>query len=158
MLGQVNHIAGFGGNLTFQAWMLLSLLQLPPRKWSDLLQDLNHRSSGNREEHKICRPNVPGVGGHCLVDEDPDPRPLSMYLDDLDGTSTVGTPKYLAAVGVGEEGVIDGSFLADDSDSDCSSDEGQDEHEEVHDPISLDELQVAGSVSSRGSWYLLGNA
>ena len=50
MLEEANAVAGLGLNVTFQSWMLLSLFQLAPRKWADVLKDLCHRLPHDRGE------------------------------------------------------------------------------------------------------------
>ena len=51
MLEEANQVAGLGLNQIFQSWMLLSLLQLPPCHWTDLLKDLGHRLPNIRQEY-----------------------------------------------------------------------------------------------------------
>ena len=107
MLEEANQTAGLGLNITFQSWMLLSLLQLTPRKWSDLLKELGHRLPNSREEYvrlqeDILREkvlensvfNLRGGGGprdspgarHYLVDDaEVGPRSLYMCLGDPGG-------------------------------------------------------------------------
>ena len=87
--------------------MLLSLLQLTPRKWSDLLKELGHRLL--REHHEYVQlqqdilrerilensvfdlrggggpRNQPGVRNY-FIDEETGPRPLYMCLGDPGGS------------------------------------------------------------------------
>ena len=51
MLDEANRVARFDFSVTFQRWMLLSLLQLPAKKWSELPKKLQHRFLRDRAEH-----------------------------------------------------------------------------------------------------------
>ena len=102
MLDEANRISNLGLSVTFQSWMLLSLLQLPPRKWSDLLQDLGHTLPVDRDEYialqaAILRErtfessaveirgqarNIPGGSGRCFTAEEAEPRPAFLCLGD----------------------------------------------------------------------------
>ena len=96
--------------------MLLGLLQLPAKKWSELFKDLNHRLPRNRGEYvglqeAILREkvsensifdlrsharNVVGAGGargsHFSGEEGVEPRPLFLCLGDLGGSLLLGGP------------------------------------------------------------------
>ena len=45
-----NKLAKMNFSYGFQAWMLLSVLRLTPKTWSELLKDLGHRMPANKEE------------------------------------------------------------------------------------------------------------
>ena len=116
MLGEANGVARLGLSITFQSWMLLSLLQLIPKKWAELLKGLHHRLPANRVEHldlqqAILREkvlensifdfssharNVAGASGsrggsYFSSDDLAEPRPLHMCLGDPGGHGSVAT-------------------------------------------------------------------
>ena len=39
----------------FKTWMLLSVLRLTPRKWSELLKDMGHRMPQDAEEYELVK-------------------------------------------------------------------------------------------------------
>ena len=45
-------------SITFQSWMLLSLLQLLAKKWSELLNDMHHRFPRNRAKHAKLQQSI----------------------------------------------------------------------------------------------------
>ena len=51
MFEEANRVARLDFSVTFQAWMLLFLLQLFAEKWSELLKDFQHRLPQNMQEH-----------------------------------------------------------------------------------------------------------
>ena len=172
MLEVANRVVGLGLNVTLQSWMLLGLLQLTPRKWSDLLKELGHRLPREHHEHVrlqqgILRERVlensvfdPRGGGgprtspgvrHYLIDEELGPRPMYMCLGDLGGSRhPVGTGPAISS-GIDTPGadddtvdVYDGQWLPDgvsDADSDCSIHAEQWGYENLHDPISAEEVR-----------------
>lgn len=115
MLADANRVGHFGLSITFQFWMLLFLLQLFPKPWSDMLKDLNYRLFVHRREHvqlqqAIFREktikrsildlrrgvrNVPGGGFGCVrihfaIEGGAGPRPLFMCLGDPGGNGFGG--------------------------------------------------------------------
>lgn len=101
-----NRVVGLGLNVTFQSWMVVSLLGLSLRKWSDLLKDLGHRLPANRAEDRSMQgailreciledsvfnlrgqARLPNGGRASFLVEEDDPRPLYMCLGDLGGTA-----------------------------------------------------------------------
>lgn len=52
MLDRANSQAELGISFPFRTWMLLSLLRLPPKKWSEYLKDLGHRLPRNEQEYQ----------------------------------------------------------------------------------------------------------
>ena len=146
--------------------MLFSLLQMSPRKWSDVLKDPGHRLFADREEQltlqrTILRERIfesvfdfrggrvqargSGIRSHHLVEEEAEHRPLFVCLGDPGGIVT----EAVAGNTVERDGspeavdVYDGIWLADlgDSDSEASSNDEQWEHESLLDPISVAEMQ-----------------
>ena len=51
MLAEANRVANLELSITFQSCILLSLLQLPAKKWSELLKDMHHRLPRIRAEY-----------------------------------------------------------------------------------------------------------
>lgn len=158
MLEGANRVAELELSITFQSWMLLSLLQLPAKKWSELLKDLHHRLPRTRVEYvdlqqSILREkvlensafdqrgharNVVGADrgrGACVSGiEGVEPRPLFFCLGDHGGSLLLGGPDGETGCGSGGRGgedlLLDGHHLLDsDSDSDVSPDEDQWEYE-----------------------------
>ena len=108
MLEQANRVSELGLSVTFQSWMLLSLLQFPPppNKWAELLKDLGHRLPRIRVEHvnlqrAILREralegsaldlrqgarNIFGSWSYFSVDDASEPRPLYLCLGDPGST------------------------------------------------------------------------
>ena len=58
MLEEANRVAELELSITFQAWMLLSLLQLPAKKWSELLKDVQHRLPRTRQEYIALQQSI----------------------------------------------------------------------------------------------------
>ena len=58
MLEDANRVANLGLNATFQSWMMLSLLQLTPGKWSDLLKGFGHKLPRERHEYETLEQNI----------------------------------------------------------------------------------------------------
>jgi len=52
MLERANNQAELGISYPFRAWMLLSLLRLSPKKWSEYLKDMGHRFPRTEEEYR----------------------------------------------------------------------------------------------------------
>ena len=143
--------------------MLLSLLQLLAKKWSDLLKEIGHRLPQNRREYVELQENIlrekvlensifdlrtharivvganPGRGGYFSCVGGVEERPLNMCLGDIGGMGPKDSAS--ASAGGGSSGgvceVLGGHYLLDsDSHSDCSSDSDQHKYEEFADPIS----------------------
>ena len=51
MLEEANRVAEFELSVFVQFWMLLALLQLPAKRWSELLEDFHHRLPRNLVEY-----------------------------------------------------------------------------------------------------------
>ena len=136
--------------------MLLSSLQLAPRKWSELLKDIGHRLPQTRDEYielqaAILRErtlegsvfsvgrqarNVPGSHGPYMVEE-VEPRPLFLCLGDpgytLDissGDSRRPEPMHQDDVSIVADSVdiCDGTYLAE-QDEDTDSEVSSDEEQ-----------------------------
>ena len=58
MLERANTLADLGISYPFRAWMLLSLLRLNPRKWSEYLKDMGHRFPRTMEEYQNMKDNI----------------------------------------------------------------------------------------------------
>ena len=58
-LDRANRDAELGISFPFPSWMLLSLLQLPPKAWSEYRRDLNHRFSRNQIEYELLKRRIP---------------------------------------------------------------------------------------------------
>ena len=136
MLGEANRVAHLGLSVTFPSWMLLSLLQLSPKKCSELFEDLQRRLLRDRAEHiglqqAILREkvlensifdirsharNVAGAGGSrgggscCSNGGAAEPRPLYMCPGDPGGHEPRADPGTGAAGKVPVE-VHDGHYL-----------------------------------------------
>ena len=52
MLTKADQTAELQISFPFKSWMLLSLLRLPSRKWTELLKDMNHHFPRNQEQYK----------------------------------------------------------------------------------------------------------
>ena len=55
MLDRANRLAELGISFPFRTWMLLSLLQLSPRRWTELLKDMQHHFPRNMQEYKALQ-------------------------------------------------------------------------------------------------------
>ena len=112
--------------------MLLSLLQLSPRKWAESLKDFGHRLPRNRVEHvdlqkAILRERVlegsvldrrqgaqhiPGFRCHFTIDGSSEPRPLYQCLGDLGGAEGAsGSPALPEPDYSDNVDVLDGHYL-----------------------------------------------
>ena len=170
MLEDANRMAGLGLNVTFPSWTLLSLLQLTPRKWSDLLKELGHRLP--REQHEYVqlqrdilrerilensvfefrggggRRNAPG-SRHYFIDAEVAPRPLYMCLGDPRGSEHPSGVGPASSTGIGspladQVDVYDGQWLLDDGGDagiECSIDTEQLDYENQRDLISPEEMR-----------------
>ena len=52
MLHKADSIAELQISWPFKSWMLLSLLRLPSRKWTELLKEMNHHFPRNEEQYQ----------------------------------------------------------------------------------------------------------
>ena len=57
-LDMANRDAELGISFPFRSWMLLSLLQLPPKAWSEYLRDMNHRFPRNHVEYELLKRRI----------------------------------------------------------------------------------------------------
>ena len=168
MFDETNRVSNLSLNFTFRSWMLLSLLQLSPKRWSELRKDTQRRLPHNQAEYvqlqqTILREkpwraafgtrqgarNAPGSGSssrHFAIEHEL--RPLFMCLGDPGGCG-VGS-NGLGAGSLDREvdhqvDVHDEHYLCDsDGGSDVSSDEEQWAYEDLHDALNsaeLDELR-----------------
>lgn len=166
MLDDANQTAGLSLNITFQSWMLLFLLQLTPRKWSDLLKVIGHRLPNSMAEYvklqqdmlreKVLENSVfnlrggggqrdnPGARRYLVDSEEVGLRPLYVCLGDPGGCEQA-VQALAPSTGIGMDlvDVYDGQLLFDEdcvSDSDSDVDSERREHESRHGLISLSEI------------------
>ena len=52
MLQKADAIAELQISYPFKSWMLLSLLRLPSKRWTELLKDMSHRFPRTQEQYK----------------------------------------------------------------------------------------------------------
>ena len=52
MLAKADQVAELQISWPFKSWMLLSLLRLPARKWTELLKDMNHHFPRSEAQYK----------------------------------------------------------------------------------------------------------
>ena len=57
-LDRANSLAQLGISFQFRAWMLLSLLRLAPKQWSEFLKDLGHRLPSNEVEYQFLQQRI----------------------------------------------------------------------------------------------------
>ena len=57
-LDRENRGAELGTSFPFRSWMLLSLLQLPPKAWGEYLRDMNHRFPRNQSEYEFLKRRI----------------------------------------------------------------------------------------------------
>ena len=57
-LDRASRDAELGISFPFRSWMLLSLLQLPPKTWSEYLRDMNHRFLRNQIEYEPLKRRI----------------------------------------------------------------------------------------------------
>ena len=57
-LDRANRDAELGISFPFRSWMLLSLLQLPPKTWGEYLRDMNHRFPRNQIEYELLKRRI----------------------------------------------------------------------------------------------------
>ena len=55
MLEKANRLAELGVSWPFRSWMLLSLMRLPPKKWSESLKEMGHRFPNTQQEYKTLQ-------------------------------------------------------------------------------------------------------
>ena len=55
MLDKANSIANLGISFQFRTWMLLSLLRLLPKKWSELLKECGRRLPRDEPEYQLVK-------------------------------------------------------------------------------------------------------
>ena len=101
MLDRANDLADLNISSPFRTWMLLSLLRLPPKKWSERQKYTGHRFPRNHREYKqlqntvICEKTLETQVGNLGTDgrrhgqctyftsnghDDFDYEPLPLYL------------------------------------------------------------------------------
>lgn len=178
MFEDANRLAHLGLSITFQSWMLFSLLQLPAKKWSELLKGIHHGLPQTRAEYvdlqqAILREkmledsifdlrglarNVVGAGGqrsYFSHDDAAEHRPLYLCLCDPDGTGLLDTGSAAAGSGGDVLEILDGHYLVDDSDSEASSDDEQWGYQDQFDRISAEERRelAASSESQLADFY-----
>ena len=76
MLERANTLADLGISYPFRAWMLLSLVRLSPKKWSEYLKDMGHKFPRTVEDYQKMKDSIVrektlessvgamGTGGH----------------------------------------------------------------------------------------------
>ena len=58
MLDRANSLAELGISYPFRAWMLLSLLRLAPKKWSEYLKEMGHRFPRSEDEYNLMKDSI----------------------------------------------------------------------------------------------------
>ena len=58
MLDKANQLCELNISFAFRTWMIMALLRLPPRKWVELLKDMQHRFPRNHEEYKSLQNTI----------------------------------------------------------------------------------------------------
>ena len=59
MLDEANRVSESGLSVAFRSWMPLSLLQFSPKRWSQILKDLQHRLPRTRAESVELQQTIP---------------------------------------------------------------------------------------------------
>ena len=111
MLTKANDLAELAISFPFRSWMLLSLMRLPAKKWSEYLKEMSHRFPRDADEYRLMQDSIvrekmleaqvgmmhldrsshttsPSAGIY-MIDAVPEPVPLYLCLGSPCGNSEI---------------------------------------------------------------------
>ena len=108
-LDRANSLADLGISYPFRSWMLLSLMRMSPKRWSECLKDLGHRFPKTEIEYKnmqnaIVRERTLETQVCSLSNSTPQGSGSGTYLSAEESNLADGMPLYLCLGNIAEMG------------------------------------------------------
>ena len=113
-LDRANSLADLGISYPFRSWMLLSLMRMSPKRWSECLKDLGHRFPKTEIEYKnmqnaIVRERTLEIQVCSLSNSIP--QEMGIYLPADDAPLASGMPLYVCLGNIAEMGTSNSTYF-----------------------------------------------